>query len=72
VEEINKGALLNSSYFKVVQHLEKTNFILTFDVSNVEYDYDYYIWFERDRTDLERNPSKKKCLLKFKTLEDEK
>lgn len=40
-----------------LQCLEKPNFIITFDVSNAKQQYDCFFWVERDRTDLERNPS---------------
>ena len=43
----------------VGHHLYKTNFLLTFDVSNVTKNYDNLVWLERDQKNLERYPSQK-------------
>lgn len=47
----------------VRQHLRKSvansNILLIFGVSNVKRKYDYFLWLEKDRTDMERNPGQK-------------
>ncbi len=37
------------------EHLHTINFLPTFGVSNAKQNYDYFLWLETDRTNMEWN-----------------